>query len=119
GKVHFSESYQEATSADTKHVKIEPTKQSFARCIDRLLGAQSEAFWKQYGVLESNYRGGVGYDACLQRLSKTLTKPKGIFLGPDISVAVGEQVDVGPIKRPLPVNYCFDPGKTKQNIYAW
>lgn len=119
GKVHFSESYEEAAPADTKDVKLEPTKQSFARCIDALLGAQSGEFWKQYDVLESNYRGGVGYDACIQRLSKTLTKPKGICLGPDISVAVGEQVGVGQLKRPLPVNYCFDPGKTKQNIYAW
>ena len=119
GKVRFDESYQEAVSADTQDVKLEPTKQSFARCIDILLGAQSDAFWKQYDVLESNYRGGVGYDACLQRLSKTLTKPKGIFLGPDISVAVGDQVDVGQLKRPVPVSYCFDPGKTKQNIYSW
>jgi hypothetical protein len=117
--LHFSESYEEATSTSAQDAKLEPTKRSFVRCTDVLLGTQREEFWKRFDVLESNYLGGVGYDACLERLHTTLIKPKGIFLGTDVSVAVGDRVDVGGVKKPLPVNYCFDPGKTKQNIYSW
>ncbi len=119
GRLHFSESYEDLASMSAHEAKLEPTKRSFVRCTDVLLGTRREEFWKRFDVLESNYLGGVGYDACLERLRTTLIKPKGIFLGTDVSVAVGDRVDVGDVKKPMPVNYCFDPGKTKQNVYSW
>lgn len=118
-KVYLSESYEGARSVPVQDVRLEPTKRSFVRCLDNLLGQRAKDFWQGYEFLQAEYLGGEGFDACLERLSPSLTKHKGIYLSTDIAVAVGDRVDLGTLAPPLPVNYCFDPGKTKQNPLPW
>ncbi len=119
GKIQFTETYDNTSSALSRDARLEPSKQSFARCLSSLLGDRSERFWAQYDYLESNFLGGAGFDVCLKRLASTLSRHKGIYLAPGISVTIGEPVHVSADKDPPPVSYCFDPGKTKQNTLPW
>jgi Piwi domain len=119
GEVYFAESYENIASVSARDVRLEPGKQSFVRSLTTLLGNRGDRFWQEYDYLEADYLGGNGFDACLKRLAPTLSKHKGIYLAPGISVAVGEQVELAEVGKPLAVNYCFDPGKTKQNTLPW
>lgn len=119
GEIQLGESYENTPTVAARDMRLEPSKQSFVRCLVKLLGNRSNRFWQQYDYFEADYLGGRGFDGCLQRLSPTLSKHKGIYLAPGISVAVGERVELGDVSNPSEVSYCFDPGKTKQNPLPW
>jgi hypothetical protein len=118
GTVHFLDSFDGQPTTAAKELNLEPTRRSFDRCLQHLLGRDHVTFWNQYEILQAEYLGGAGYDRCLETLAPFLTKHKGIYLGPDISVRVGDRVTFD-ARKPSPVMYCFDAGKTKQNQIAW
>lgn len=119
GKLYFAESYEDTGPVAANAVCLEASKQTFTRCIASLLGERSTRFWQRLDYLEAEFLGGAGFHDCLTKLQSTLSKHQGVFLAPGISVTVGEPVDLGAAIRPADVNYCFDPGKTKQDTLPW
>jgi hypothetical protein len=115
----LSESYDDSQAITASDAWLEPTKRSFARCIDAMLGARGARFWQDFENRQSDFLSGNGFDDCLSKLAPTLQRHKGIFLGPDISISVGSRVDLKDVPRPKAVSYCFDVGKTKQHRFPW
>jgi hypothetical protein len=119
GQIELSECYDGVGSIASSEARLEPTKQSFVRCVDSILKARRQDFWKAFDVRQADYLSGDGFDECLQKLVSSMRKHKSIYIGPDIGVAVGARVQVNRGPSPASVNYCFDAGKTKQHKYAW
>jgi hypothetical protein len=119
-RVELVDGYDDVASVMTDDARLEPTKQSFKRCLEGILGQRARRFWDDYDGLQSEFLGGSGFNACLDRILPSLTKHSGgIYLAPKLFVSVGERIQLSDQPVPFGVNYCFDPGKTKRSEIPW
>jgi hypothetical protein len=123
-EVLLAESFgEERVSA--AEVALEGTRKAFARCLKTLLGSRYAAFDQERQRQENALLTGPALEEVLARMHAYLTQVSRIELGGGLSCTVGERIVLEnergyqSVIRARPVEYCFDPARTKRRRYAW
>lgn len=125
GRVELSESLSDATSVDVDDVMLEGRRESFSRCLKRLLGTSSYARYDAYrdkGIGE--LLGGRPLLDEVRRVAKVLGE-RPLELAPGLTCSVGEPLPLTNTSEYKSVvvarqlDYCFDPARSKRHRYAW
>lgn len=123
--VHLSESSDGSTSIAADKVQLEGSRAVFARCLKTLLGDRYKGFEIEREAQEASFMTGSGLDNCLDQFFDQFRKAPALELAPGVTATVGHQVSLQStaafqtaIELP-PVEYCYDPAKTKRHPYAW
>lgn len=135
--VHLSEKYsgqtEEAQDGDhqvhTDEVQLEGSKANFARCLKHLLGQKYVQFDQLREEHTTRILGGAAVETLLGEMQKFFDGRAPLDLAPGLTATVGQRLDVQKLVRPAaldsivhrfpPVEFCFEPSRTKRNKYPW
>jgi hypothetical protein len=123
--VTLAASYDNTDFFPAAEVYLEGSKNSFARCLKSLLGRDYEFFEQARQIEEAKLLSGPAIDELLQRFHKFFQKDPVLQLTTGLSVTIHDQLaieddrDYQTIHRAPPVQYYFNPARTKANPYPW
>ena len=123
--VHLTASYDERTTISNSEVYLEGSKASFARCLKTLLGSDYDAFEQARQREEAKLLSGPAVNDLLQQFRKFFQKDPTLQLTQDLTVTINDQLSVKnssayeSIHIAPPVQYYFDPARTKTSQYPW
>lgn len=121
----LEESFDDRRSANTDDVYIEGSRRSFARCLRHLLGRRHREFEEKRQQAEGHLLNGPSLDKTVETLGDYLSNSSPFSLTTELRIAVGGRVVIkneGNFRSILqvpPVEYCFDPARSKRHRYAW
>jgi Piwi domain len=117
----------EATDGDShpiEEVKLEGTKENFARCLTGLLGAKYKRLMTALDEEEATYRLGPAFDGIVETMGRQLRKyPVNIAQG--ITAQIKERIVLTNTDEHIctlvapPVDYVFDRTGAKSSDFAW
>jgi len=123
--VHLSESSDAHLTIAADKVQLEGSRAVFSRCLRTLLGDRYKQFDNQREDRESAFMTGPGLDKCLDQFFDQFRRAEALHLAPDVRATVGEQVNLANTSgfhttiELDPVEYCYDPAKTRRHQFAW
>ncbi len=123
--VCLSESCDGQPTVPADSVQLEGTRAVFSRCLKSLLGDRYKQFDALRDEREAAFMTGPGLDNCLDQFFDQFRKAEALQLAPGVVAKVGEQVNlanIGAFQTTIelsPVEYCYDPAKTRRHQYAW
>ncbi len=124
-EIVLSESFDDIASIQTKHVQLEGSKASFARCLQKLLGSRYYDFESDRYFAEGEFRLGPSLQKLLDRMRDVLQGDTLIQLAPDLTCAIDSTIEVTntpeyqTITSCDAVQYCFDAARAKRHEIAW
>lgn len=122
GTVALDESMDGPISINADLVQLEGSKVNFKRCLEKLLDGQYRSFESAREAWEAGYTNGP---SLIKILSDFANKPRSVVLGPGVAASVGgilslRNTERNSVFRELPpVEYCFDPARTKRKTIPW
>jgi hypothetical protein len=125
GTVLLALAYDDRKSINTDEVFLEGTKKSFARCLRTLLGCDYEFYEKNRQQEEAKLLSGPAINGLLQEFQRFFQKDPVLSLTKGFAVTIHEQITVAnnhryeTIHRLSPVQYYFNPARTKASPYPW
>jgi hypothetical protein len=123
--VTLAASYDNADFVPAAEVYLEGSKTSFARCLKALLGRDYDIFGQARQVEEAKLLSGPAINDLLQQFHQFFQKDPVLQLTRDLSVTIHEQLTIKDqlnyqtIHRAPPVQYYFNPARTKAHPYPW
>ena len=123
--VHLAAAYDGRTSIGVNEVFLEGSKASFSRCLKTLLGRDYDFLESGRQREEAKFVNGPAIYALLRQFHQFFQKDPNLQLTPDLWVTIGEQLVLEnstayqTIHRAAPVQYYFNPARTKASQYPW
>jgi len=123
--VHLSAAYDERTTIGADEVVLEGSKTSFARCLKSLLGRDYELFEQTRQREEAKLLSGPAVNEMVGQFHQFFRKDPALPLTEQLTVTVGEHLKLTntnayhTIHQAPPVQYYFDPARTKASPYPW
>ena len=133
--VQLSESYSTATAEDAdaqiaaESVQLEGTKASFSFCLRHLLGQDYRRFEELRDDHMGRILGGAAVRTLLDQMQEFFRKRPPLQLTPELAVTVGRRLALREVVPPPamskvvhrfpPVEFCFEPSRTKRHQYPW
>jgi hypothetical protein len=133
--VHLSESYVgDDTEADTvaigaDQVQLEGSKANFARCLKHLLGQDYGRFEELREEQTAQVLGGPAVSTLLDQMEGFFGERPPLRLTPKLVATVGKRLRLRDVVHPMamnkvvhqfpPVEFCFEPSRTKRHSYPW
>lgn len=123
--VELAETTGAAETMPAADVMLEPASAAFKRCLRVLLGDKYESFENARRAQQDRLLNGPAREQLMEQMETFLTKASPLALAPDLTCAVGERIalanapDYQSVVKARTVQYCFDPAKTRQHMYAW
>jgi hypothetical protein len=125
GIVSLAASFGGETTANVNEVFLEGSKASFSRCLKALLGRDYEHFENSRQREESKLLNGPAINQLLKQFHSFFSKDPKLRLTEDLEVTIGNQLTVGEgegyqsVHRAAPVQYYFNPSRTKTHQFPW
>ena len=123
--VNLSAAYDDRTTIRADEVYLEGSKTSFARCLKALLGHDYEFFEQTRQREEAKLLSGPAVQEMVGQFHQFFRKDPTLALTQQLTAAIGEQLKLTntsayqTIHQALPVQYYFDPARTKASPYPW
>jgi hypothetical protein len=123
--VHLSAAYDDRTTISTDEVILEGSRTSFARCLKSLLGAEYDLFETVRQREEANLLSGPAINKVLAQFHQFFQKDPVLPITDELNVTIHEQFALTnamayqSIYRAPPVQYYFNPARTKAHPYPW
>jgi hypothetical protein len=117
--------YDDRTTIGTSDVYLEGSKTSFARCLKTLLGRDYDFFEQARQREEAKLLSGPAVNEVLQQFHEFFQKDPALPLSSELTVTIGEQLSITntsayhTIHQAPPVQYYFNPARTKASPYPW
>lgn len=121
----LSESFEGLREVPTDSIKLEPSRSSFTRSLETILGRRYERFETERQKQERALLTGPATLSLMDKMGSLLQKVSPIEVAPGLSVTVGDPIDVAnadgyrSVFAVPPVEYCFDPARTKRERMPW
>ncbi len=122
--VELADTFDGPTRLPADDLRLEGSTQSFARCLQRLLGHRYERFEASRAQGVGNLLRPEAFDAEVDRVGAHLAKSP-LKLADGLRATIGQRLEVPKSGRPpnvtplRRVHYCFDAARTKQKTSAW
>jgi hypothetical protein len=123
--VHLSAAYDDRTTIGTDEVFLEGSKASFARCLKALLGRDYELFEQTRQREEAKLLSGPAVNEMVGQFHQFFRKDPTLPLTEQLTATIGDHLKLTntnayhTIHQALPVQYYFDPARTKASPYPW
>jgi hypothetical protein len=123
--VHLSAAYDDRTTIGTDEVFLEGSKTSFARCLKALLGRDYELFGQNRQREEAKLLSGPAVNEMVGQFHQFFQKDPTLSLTEQLTATIGEHLKLTntiayhTIHQAPPVQYYFDPARTKGSPYPW
>jgi hypothetical protein len=124
-RLELSEMLDGANEVAVGDVMLEGSSTAFKRCLRGLLGDKYESFESARRTQQDQLLSGSAREQLMEQMEQFLSKASPLELAPELSCAIGERIALGndsdyqTVLSMRPVQYCFDPAKTKRHMYAW
>lgn len=124
-KVVLSDAYDDVDSVLSSDVKLEGSKESFARCLSKILGPRYRHFMGNLDSAQGNLTNGPGLEKSLGQMLQFLKSKNPLQLPGEIECEVSELIEIRnrddfkSLVYMKPAKYCFDRARTKLTDYAW
>lgn len=123
--VSLSESYADASTIPVEEVRIEGSKETFATCLQHLLGKRYRQYHSALDEAHGKLSNGPGIDKAMSTMGDFLRKQNPVTMPGGLKCDVGARIriqnrpDFKSFIRLKPAKYCFDRSRTKLSDYAW
>jgi hypothetical protein len=123
--VHLAAAFDDRSTISTNEVILEGSRHSFARCLRAILGTDYEQFESLRQEEEANLISGPAISKVLEQFHQFFQKDPILTITDDLRVTIHEQLFVEntpayqAIHSAPPVQYYFNPARTKANQYPW
>jgi len=123
--VHLSAAYDDRSTIGTNEVFLEGSKTSFARCLKVLLGRDYDSFEQTRQREEAKLLGGPAVNEMVGQFHQFFRKSPALQLTEQLTATIGGQLKLTntnayhTIYQAPPVQYYFDPARTKASPYPW
>jgi hypothetical protein len=123
--IHLAAAYDDRPTVSTNDVLLEGSRASFARCLKTLLGNDYDFFEQSRQREEAKLLSGPALNDLLQTFHQFFQKDPVLTITDEFTVTIHEQLTVAnspayqSIHRAAPVQYYFNPARTKANPYPW
>ena len=123
--VNLSAAYDDRTTISVDEVYLEGSKTSFARCLKALLGREYEFFEQTRQHEEAKLLSGPAVNEMVAQFHQFFRKDPTLGLTDQLTATIGEQLKLTntdayhTIHQAPPVQYYFDPARTKASPYPW
>lgn len=123
--IELSDSFEGIRTISAEEVTLEGSRASFARCLKKLLGFRYDTFEEGRDAEEAKYYTGPALDGILTRAQSFLAKYSPLELGGGLTCTINQRIvakntaEYRSVVTVPPVEYCFDPARTKRSEYAW
>lgn len=117
--------YDDRSSIDASEVFLEGSKASFARCLKTLLGRDYDHLEDKRQQEEARFTKGPAVHALLKHFHQFFQKDPNLQLTADLWSTIGDQLTLEnttsyqTIHCAPPVQYYFNPARTKASQYPW
>lgn len=125
GTVNLSASYDNRATICAEEVYLEGSKTSFARCLKSILGQDYEFFEQTRQREEAKLLSGQAVQEMVRQFHQFFRKNPTLALTPELTATIGDQLKLAnsagyqTIHQAAPVQYYFDPARTKATPYPW
>jgi hypothetical protein len=123
--VNLSAAYDDRTTISTDGVFLEGSKTSFARCLKVLLDRDYEFFEEARQREEAKLISGPAVNEMIQQFHQFFQKDPTLPLTKELTATIGEHLKLTntnayhTIHQAPPVQYYFNPARTKASPYPW
>jgi hypothetical protein len=123
--IHLRAAYDDRTTVSSDEVFLEGSKASFARCLKTLLGRDYDFFEQARQREEAKFLSGPAIKDLLQQFHKFFQKDPVLTITDALTVTINEQLGVintsayQTVHVAPPVQYYFNPARTKASPYPW
>ena len=123
--IHLGASYDNTTTITSNDVALEGSRTSFARCLKVLLGRDYDSFEQSRQREAAKLLSGPAINELLQQFHQFFQNDPVLPLTNDLAVTIHEHIAIKndrhyqTIHRAPPVQYYFNPARTKANPYPW
>lgn len=123
--VHLSAAYDDRTTIGANEVFLEGSKTSFARCLKVLLGRDYDLFEQTRQREEAKLLSGPAVNEMVRQFRQFFRKDPALQLTEQLTVTIGDHLKLTntnayhTIHLAPPVQYYFDPARTKASPYPW
>jgi len=123
--VHLSAAYDDRATIGTDEVFLEGSKTSFARCLKVLLGRDYDLFEQARQREEAKLISGPAVNEMVGQFHQFFSKDPALPLTQELTATIGDHLRLTntdtyqTIHQAPPVQYYFDPARTKASPYPW
>lgn len=123
--VNLSAAYDDRTTINAAEVYLEGSKTCFARCLKTLLNHDYEFFEQTRQREEAKLLSGPAINEMVGQFHQFFRKDPSLELTAQLTATIGEQLKLTntdayhTIHQSPPVQYYFDPARTKASPYPW
>ena len=123
--VHLSAAYDDRATVGTDEVFLEGSKTSFARCLKALLGRDYDLFEQARQREEAKLISGPAVNEMVGQFHQFFRKDPALPLTQELTATIGDHLKLTntdayhTIHQAAPVQYYFDPARTKASPYPW
>ena len=123
--VNLSAAYDDRTTIAAGEVFLEGSKTSFARCLKALLGRDYDFFEQTRQREEARLLSGLAVDEMVRQFHQFFRKDPILSLTEQLTATIGDHLKLTntnayhTIYQAPPVQYYFDPARTKASPYPW
>jgi hypothetical protein len=123
--VNLSGAYDDRTTISVDEVYLEGSKTSFARCLKALLDRDYEFFEQRRQREEGKLLSGPAVNEMVGQFHQFFRKDPSLALTEQLAATIGDQLKLTntnayhTIHQAPPVQYYFDPARTKASPYPW
>ncbi|MGB6875242.1 MAG: Piwi domain-containing protein [Candidatus Acidiferrales bacterium] len=123
--VNLTAAYDNRTTISADEVYLEGSKTSFARCLKALLGNEYDFFEQTRQREEAKLLSGPAVNEMVGQFHQFFRKDPSLPVTEDLTATIGEQLKLTnspayqSVHQAPPVQYYFDPARTKASPYPW
>lgn len=123
--INLSAAYDDRPTVGTDEVFLEGSKTSFARCLKALLGREYEFFEQTRQREEAKLLSGPAVNEMVKQFHQFFQKDPTLQLTKQLAATIGDQLKLTntnayhTIHQAPPVQYYFNPARTKASPYPW
>lgn len=123
--IHLQAAFDDRTTIGTDQVFLEGSKASFARCLKTLLGRDYDYLEQGRQREEARFVNGPAIYGLLKQFHQFFQKDPSLQLTSDLWATIGGQLVLEntsayqTIHRAPPVQYYFNPARTKASQFPW
>ena len=123
--IHLSAAYDDRATIGADEVVLEGSRHSFARCLKTILGTDYDTFETLRQEEEANLISGPAINKVLEHFHQFFQKDPVLTITDELRVTINEQLAIEnttayqTIYAAPPVQYYFNPARTKAHQYPW